>query len=252
MGESTTPDEKNPLGNVPPEARTRVTAEDVRNVEQETQSAYSKLMDKMEANVNTTGQYFVKFGVRNFKVSYENDPTFEKEVDTRALLLISPHLDASDEHRNMYIVITRMGSLGLKFLRPDPKGETEKSFKSTINSILEYQQMSESEKQAYRMSGESLSFDDLGLTPDNFIDINDGMTGPRFIFPDKSYDMVSDTYSPTSEIRPVDPETVTKTIAESQKKAEIPHAVKLQSLQSKLGDAKALSSLIEKLPPKTA
>lgn len=203
--------------------RDRVTAETVEQARQERENAYISLMDEMEKNVREKGQYFVKFGDKNKGIN--------GTTDTRALLLIKSAVDPKDSS-NIFIAITREGAKGLRFIPQDknPEDQDEKAeeqMKGIIQGKL-------GGKDPQELATELRN----GLLRDGRLLIND-LAMNSFYFP-----------SDTTEIRPVDLETVKNTIDESQRAAEIPHFLQLQREQQGLADANALIGVINKLPPK--
>lgn len=204
-----------------PEARTRITAETVRQAQQERENKWSLLMDGMEASVREKGQYFVKFGDKNKGV--------DQTTDTRVLLLIKSAVDKKDGN-NLFVVITRDGAKGLRLIPQDKSPqdqdqEAEGKMKSIIQHKLETPQ------QDYQTEGGN------GLRDDGRLIISSPET--TFHFP-----------SDTARITAVDFETVKTAIAESQNVAEIPHFVKLQEEQQRITDANNLLDVIKQLPPK--
>lgn len=103
----------------------RVTAQDVERARQEKRAAHTKLMDDMEASVETQGQYFAKIGQKKPVTEVRQDttsgfmgfgkkPVERKEVigyeDDRAFILKAP---INREHygtsREEFVVVTKDG-----------------------------------------------------------------------------------------------------------------------------------------------
>lgn len=209
----------------PSEERARVTAEPVERARQERESAYIRLMDEMEESAGKKGRYFVKFGHK--KDALQGDYS----SDTRVLLLIKSAVDPkSDGH--IFIAITREGVKGLRFIPQDKSPQDqdeqgEETMKGVIQGKLEGKDPQELDTQLRN-----------GLLRDGRLIIND-LAMNAFYFP-----------SDTTEVRPVDLETVKTAIEESQRAAEVPHFLKLQQEQQGLADAKSLMAVINNLPPK--
>lgn len=201
--------------------RARVTAETVGQAKLERENAYISLMDEMEKSLGEKGQYFVKFG-------HTKDTPRGHDSDTRALLLLKSTVDPKD-NSNIFIAITREGAKGLRFIPQDknPEGQDEEA-EGAMKRII----------QGRLKKTESYAETNDGLLPrDGRLLI--GVLGDIFYFP-----------SDTTEVRPVDLETVKIAIDESQRTAEIPHFLQLQREQQGLADANTLMGVINKLPPK--
>lgn len=226
-----------------PEAQTRITAETVREAQQERERIYCNLMDQMEQSVPDKGQYFVKFGDKNQGV--------DKNIDTRGLLLIRPAVDKNDGS-NLFIAFTREGAKGLRFIRVrETRGGLVGGLVSTLQRRLpagrdeqreaEMKKVIESELQKEKNRDTNRHPEFEGFLRDGRIKIprRIGSSSSDFEFP-----------SGDTEVHSVDVETVKTAIEESQSAAEIPHSIKLEQEEQRIQDASSFSDVIKQLPPK--
>lgn len=121
---------KNPTPTLPDTESKRITAEDAEKSQAEKEAAMSKLMDEMEASVETQGQYFIRLGdkVRSTEeTQQEHQRIFglgrktmgavvETGIDDRRVLILNALEDGGSD-RNRYREVTMVTRDGIKTVR---------------------------------------------------------------------------------------------------------------------------------------
>lgn len=99
----------------------------IEQATQETESAYIKLMDEMEASVPQNGNFFIKVGGKSMPPIGSTPTVITANVDTRALILNEGREkidNAGVKHSKEYVVATRKG---LKILTITPEQLEERA-----------------------------------------------------------------------------------------------------------------------------